>query len=71
MLRMTLSVVQVMDDARLYVSVHQEDPYDQTGATLLGDVVETYDMARRLDQFDEVTALVDVIRSWANSVICR
>lgn len=68
MLRLTVSVVQVMEDARVYVSVFQEDPYDGTSGEL-GSVTETYDMARRLDSMDELSALLDVLRSWSEDVL--
>lgn len=70
MLRLTTTVYQVMSDANVVVSVHQEDPYDGT-STLLGDVRTTYDLSHLLDQYDELTALLVVLAQWARSSVSR
>jgi hypothetical protein len=66
MLRLTVTVVQMMSDARVFVALHEEDPYGEPRE--IGSVAETYDMAWRLEEWDEVTSLVDVVRCWAESV---
>lgn len=67
MLRLTVTVVQVMSDAHVLVTVHQEDPYGS--AQPLGEVRSVYDMTSALERWDEVTALVSVLRDWSGQVL--
>ena len=67
MLRLTVTVVQVMSDAHVIASVYQEDPYAETA--LLGEVRTTYDLSDALDRWDELTALVSVLHDWSRQVM--
>jgi hypothetical protein len=64
MLRLTVNVVQYMSEAHVHVSVHQEDPWDDT-TTVLGTVKTVYDVANLMEQYDELTALLMVLHRWA------
>lgn len=70
MLRLTTTVYQVMSDAHVVVTVHQEDPFGGPSA-LLGDVKSVYDLAPLLDDYDELTSLLIVLRTWSTQVISR
>jgi hypothetical protein len=67
MLRLTATVVQVLSDAHIIVSVHQEDPYDGPNMPL-GEARHVYSLGSLLDSVDEVTALVTVLGWWADDV---
>ena len=66
MLRLTVTVYQTMSDANIVASVHQEDPYG--APSLLGETRLTYDMASRLETYDELSALLDVLKTWVCDV---
>ncbi len=66
MLRLTVTVVQIMDTARVIATLHQEDPWELP--TALGEARQDYDMGQRLDHWDELTSLVDVLRTWCSEV---
>lgn len=68
MLRLTATVVQVMNDAHIIVTVHQEDPYDGP-IRPLGEARHIYDLGDLLDRVDEVTALTTVLGWWADDVV--
>lgn len=69
MLRLTVTVVQVMSDAHVMASVWQEDDLGRPAA--LGDVRCVYDMSDRLESYDELTALASVLRAWADDLIVK
>ena len=67
MLRLTATVVQVMEDAQIIVSIHQEDPLRNVSTTL-GEARHIYSMGDLLEHVDEVTALATVLGWWCEEV---
>lgn len=67
MLRLTTTVVQVLTDAHVIVSVCQEDEHDGP-SQVLGEARTIYAMGTLLDRYDEVTALAVVLGWWADDV---
>ena len=70
MLRLTTTVIQTLTDATVYVSVHQEDPYDGSTSELAA-VTQTFDTTPLRDSYDELTVLLHVLHRWAGLTISR
>ena len=69
MLRLTVTVYQVMSDAHVVATVHQESDYEAPAC--LGEARTVFDMSSRLDDWDELTSLIHVVKTWSGAVLER